>query len=130
GETVIIISTSGRLRHMAIPLAKRMDASVFAVASGDDGVSLAKHLGADAVVDGHREDVAAAARTFTPRGVDAALVTAGGEAADQALTAVRDGGRVAHPNGVEPEPKARPGVKVTAYDGEPDGEIIAKLHRL
>jgi NADPH2:quinone reductase len=130
GESVMIFGASGGIGHMAIQLAKRMDARVFAVASGDDGVSLAKHLGADAVVDGHREDVAAAARTFAPRGVDAALVTAGGEAADQALTAVRDGGRVAHPNGVEPQPKARPGVKVMAYDGEPDREIIDKLNRL
>jgi NADPH:quinone reductase len=130
GESVMIFGASGGIGHMAMQLAKRMGARVFAVASGDDGVLLAKHLGADAVVDGHREDVAAAARTFAPRGVDAALVTAGGEAADQALTAVRDGGRVAHPNGVEPEPKARPGVKVTAYDGEPDREIIEKLNRL
>jgi NADPH:quinone reductase-like Zn-dependent oxidoreductase len=87
-------------------------------------------LGADAVVDGHRDDVAAAARAFAPRGVDAALVTAGGEAADQALTAMREGGRVAYPNGVEPPPNARPGVKVTAYDGEPDRDIIERLNRL
>jgi NADPH:quinone reductase-like Zn-dependent oxidoreductase len=43
---------------------------------------------------------------------------------------VREGGRVAYPNGVEPEPKAPPGVKVTGYDGEPDREIIDKLNRL
>lgn len=130
GESVMIFGASGGIGHMAVQLAKRMGTRVFAVASGDDGVSLAKRLGADAVVDGHRDDVAAAARTFAPRGVDAALVTAGGEAADQALTAVRDGGRVAHPNGVEPAPKAPPGVKVSAYDGEPDHQIIDRLNRL
>ena len=115
---------------MAVQLAKRMGARVFAVASGGDGVALAKRLGADIVVDGHKEDVAAAARKFAPNGLDAALVTAGGEAAEKALTAVRDGGRVAYPNGVEPAPKARPGVKATAYDGEPDREVIEKLNRL
>ena len=130
GESVMIFGASGGIGHMAVQLAKRMGARVFSVASGDDGVSLAKRLGADAVVDGHRDDVAAAALQFAPGGVDAALVTAGGEAADRALTAVRDGGRVAHPNGVEPQPKARAAVKVSAYDGEPDRQIIDKLNRL
>jgi NADPH:quinone reductase len=130
GESVMIFGASGGIGHMAVQLAKRMGARVFAVASGNDGVSLAKRLGADAVVDGHQDDVAGVARKFAPGGLDAALVTAGGEAADRALTAMRDGGRVAYPNGVEPEPKARPGTKVTAYDGEPDREIIDKLNRL
>lgn len=130
GESVMIFGASGGIGHMAVQLAKRMSARVFAVASGDDGVALAKRLGADAVVDGHRDDVAAAARKFAPVGLDAALVTAGGEAADRALTAMREGGRVAYPNGVEPEPKAPPGAKVVAYDGEPDREIIDKLNGL
>jgi NADPH:quinone reductase-like Zn-dependent oxidoreductase len=127
---VLIFGASGGIGHMAVQLAKRIGTRVFAVASGDDGVALAKRLGADAVVDGRKDDIAAAAQKFAPQGLDAALVTAGGEAAEKALTAVREGGRVAYPNGVEPVPKARPGVKVTAYDGEPDREVIEKLNRL
>jgi hypothetical protein len=38
-----------------------------------------------------KDDVAAAARVFTPGGLDTALLTAGGEAVDRALAAMRDG---------------------------------------
>ena len=51
-------------------------------------------------------------------------------AAERALQAVRDGGRVAYPNGVEPEPKPRPGVRAKSYDGNPDPQGIEKLNRL
>jgi NADPH:quinone reductase len=81
-------------------------------------------------VDGRKDDVAAAARTFAPDGMDAALVTAGGEAAQKAVDTIRDGGRVAHPNGVEPVPIVREGITRTAYDGDPDPEEIRKLNRL
>jgi NADPH2:quinone reductase len=130
GESLLIFGASGGIGHLAVQLAKRMGARVFAVASGEDGATLIKRLGADAVVDGHKDDVAGEARKFAPDGLDAALLTAGGKAAEQALQAVRDGGRVAYPNGVEPEPKARPGVEVKSYDGTPSPEAIAKLNRL
>jgi NADPH:quinone reductase-like Zn-dependent oxidoreductase len=107
-----------------------MSARVFAVASGQDGVALAKKIGADAVADGHKDDVAAAVRDFARDGVDAALVTAGGPDVDKALAAVRDGGRIAYPNGVDPEPKGRQGVDVQSYDGTPDPNLIDEINRL
>jgi NADPH2:quinone reductase len=93
-------------------------------------VALAKRLGADAVVNGRKNDVEAAARAFPPDGLDAALVTAGGEATDRALRAMKKNGRVAYPNGVEPEPKAPSGVKVQSYDLEPSPQQLEKLNRL
>jgi NADPH:quinone reductase len=130
GESVLIFGAGGGIGHLAVQLARRMGARVFAVASGDDGVALAERLGADAVVEGHRGDLAAAARAFAPDGLDAALLTAGGKAAERALELLRDGGRAAYPNGVEPEPKARPGITVKSYDGTPSPDLLKKLNRL
>jgi NADPH:quinone reductase len=66
GESVMIIGASGGIGHLAVQFAKRMGARVFAVASGQDGVALAKKIGADAVADGHKDDVAAAVREISP----------------------------------------------------------------
>jgi NADPH:quinone reductase-like Zn-dependent oxidoreductase len=130
GESIMIFGASGGIGHLAVQLAKRMGARVFAVASGDDGVALVRRLHADAVIDGHEDDILEAARQFASKGIDTALVTAGGKATDQALAALRDGGRVAYPNGVEPAPKPRKGIKATAYDGIPTGKTIKKLNEL
>ena len=130
GESLLIFGASGGIGHIAVQLAKRMGARVFAVASGDDGVALVKKLGADTTVDGRKEDVLSAGRKFVPQGFDAALVTAGGESTDRALTMMRDGGRVAHPNGVMPPPNVPAGVPVKAYDVEIDPNATEKLNHL
>ena len=129
-ESIIILGASGGVGHLAVQLAKRMGAHVLAVASGADGVELTKRLGADATIDGRKDDIVAAAKQFAVQGVDAVLITAGGKAAEQAVQVLRDGGRGAYPNGVEPAPKGRLGVRVDAYDGTPSPEAIRKLNRL
>jgi NADPH:quinone reductase-like Zn-dependent oxidoreductase len=93
-------------------------------------VNFVKRLGADAVVDGHGDKVLDMAREFAPDGIDAALVTAGGDETDRALSAIRPRGRVAHPNGVMPAPKAPAQVSVDAYDGEGGREAIDRLNEL
>src|SRR6266478_5718658 len=75
-ESVLIFGASGGIGHMAVQLAKRMGARVLAVASGKDGVALAKRLRADKVIDGYSEDIVAAASEFAPKGIDAVLLTA------------------------------------------------------
>ena len=130
GESVMIFGASGGIGHLGLQLAQRMGAHVFAIASGEDGAALARRLGADTVVDGRKDDILASAQKFAPGGIDAALVTAGGALTDTALMAIRQGGRVAFPNGVEPEPKARSGVSVKSYDGMPTGQTIQKLNQL
>jgi NADPH2:quinone reductase len=130
GESVMIFGASGGIGHLALQLAKRIGARVFAVASGQDGVALARRLGADAVVDGHKDNVLEEIRNFAPDGLDAALVTAGGDATNEALSALREGGRVAYPNGVEPAPKGRSDLKIKSYDGMPTAKTIEKLNQL
>lgn len=130
GESVMIFGAGGGIGHVAVQLARRMGARVLAVASGADGVALAERIGADAVVEGRAGDVLAAARAFAPGGLDAALLTAGGEAADTALRAMREGGRAAYPTGVQPEPSAPEGVRLDVYNGEPDRDILDRLNRL
>ena len=130
GESLMIFGASGGIGHLAIQLAKRLGAKVFAIASGEDGVKLAKDLGADKVVDGRTDNVLDAAKEFATNGIDAALVTAGGDRTDRALAAIRRGGRVAYPHGVMPEPNVPEGVSREAYDGETSQEMIQKLNSL
>jgi NADPH:quinone reductase-like Zn-dependent oxidoreductase len=130
GESVMVFGAGGGIGHVAVQLAKRMGARVLAVASGADGVALAERVGADAVVDGRTGDVPAAARAFAPDGLDAALLTAGGEAAEAALRAIRAGGRAAYPNGVNPEPRAPDGIQLDTFNGDPDRDIIQRLNGL
>ena len=116
GETVIIHGASGGVGTLAIQFAKLRGARVLATASGIDGVELARDMGADVAIDGKHEDVAEAARRFAPDGTDAILALAGGDALERALATLQPGGRLACPNGIEPEPKKRRGIKFIPYD--------------
>src|SRR6185369_2394593 len=103
GERLMIFGASGGIGHIAVQLAKRIGAKVLAIASQADGVSLVKRLGADAVVDGRKDDLIKAAQDFAPDGLDAALVLTGGRGLDDALRTMTKGARVAYPHGVDPE---------------------------
>ena len=130
GESVIIHGASGAVGFLALQFAKWRGARVLATASGRDGVAFVKRLGADAAVDGKREDLWKAARRFAPAGVDAVLAFAGGKSLARCLDALKKrGGRLAYPYGVEPVPRKRRGVKTTAYDGVPGVREFERLNR-
>jgi NADPH:quinone reductase len=129
GESVIVHGASGGVGTLAVQFAKLRGARVLASASGEDGLALMRRLGADAAVDGRREDIVTAALRFAPDGVDAVLALAGGEALESCLDAVRRGGRLAYPNGVEPEPRKRASVKIISYDAVAGVREFERLNR-
>ena len=129
-QKVMIFGASGGVGHVALQLAKLMGMEVLAVGSGKDGALLVKRLGADVAVDGHAEDLKSAVKEFAPEGLDAAMAFAGGPELDEALKQLREGGKIAFPNGVEPIPAVRTDVKVIAYDGVPSMEMFDHLNEL
>jgi NADPH:quinone reductase-like Zn-dependent oxidoreductase len=116
GEKLIIHGASGAVGTLAVQFAKLRGAKVLATASGDDGVALVRRLGADVAVDGRHGDIAAAARSFAPHGVDAVLALAAGDALQLCIDALRAGGRLAFPHGIASEPKPREGIVIVPYD--------------
>jgi NADPH:quinone reductase len=116
GESVAIVGASGGVGTLAVQFAKLREARVFGVASGADGVEIARQLGADAAVDGRRGDVAQALQQFAPEGLDAVLALSGGDTLDRVVESVKSGGRVAYPNGVAPQPKKRARIRIESYE--------------
>ena len=130
GQSLMIFGASGGIGHLALQLARAHRLRVLAVASGDDGVELATRLGADAVVDGRRQDVLAAASAFAPDGLDAALVTVGGPTTERSLRAVKSTGRIAWPNGVEPAAETRLPAPISHYDGDRSRAATDRLNQI
>jgi len=129
GETLVIHGASGAVGSLALQFARLRGAKVLATASGEDGVSFVKRLGASAAVDGRHGDIRTAAGAFAPGGVDAVLALAGGEALESCIDALKPGGRVAFPSGVRPEPRARAGLRVVKYDALTGPGEYARLNQ-
>jgi NADPH2:quinone reductase len=129
-QKVMIFGASGGVGHVALQLAKLMAVEVLAVGSGKDGAQLVKRLGADVSIDGRTDDLKAAVKKFAPDGLDAAMAFIGDPKLDEALELMKEEGKVAYPNGVEPIPRTRADVKVIAYDGLPSTEIFDHLNEL
>jgi len=129
GETILIHGASGSVGSLAVQFATARGARVLATASGRDGVSFVRRLGADLVIDGKRDDIEVVARAFAPDGIDAILAFVGGSSLTRCLSTLRRGGRVAHPNGVSPVPRKRRGISVTAYDAEAGIREFERLDR-
>jgi NADPH:quinone reductase-like Zn-dependent oxidoreductase len=95
GEWVLITGIGGGLAQAALQLARTVAGRIIVTSSADEKLAGAQELGADAGVNYANEDVGKAVRRLTAkRGVDLAADSAGGEALDGALRALRKGGRL------------------------------------
>jgi NADPH:quinone reductase len=128
-ETVLIFGAAGAVGTLAVQFAKRRHAEVLAVVRGQDAVDLVLELGADAAIDSSKGDAAEQLGSMAPDGIDAVLALAGGEPLEECLGLVTDGGRLAYPNGVEPEPERRKGLRRIAYDAEASSRAFSELER-
>ena len=92
GETVLITAAAGGVGSAAVQIAAAMGARPLGVASPPNHDYL-RSLGASEVFDYHAADWVRQVRAAVPGGIDLLLDCAGGHTRDQAIGAVRDGGR-------------------------------------
>jgi NADPH:quinone reductase-like Zn-dependent oxidoreductase len=93
GDTVLITAAAGGVGSAAVQIATAVGARAMGVASGRNHDYL-RALGASEVFDYHAADWVQQVLAAVPGGVDLLLDAAGGQTKDQAVGAVRDGGRV------------------------------------
>ena len=129
GETMLILGGTGAVGTLAIQFARWRGARVIATATGRRAANLARKLGAHAVVDARARDAVDELSAVSPDGIDVVLALAGGPSLERLLDSVPKGGRIVYPNGVEPVPRKRPGVRVKSYDATVGAAEFARLAR-
>jgi NADPH:quinone reductase-like Zn-dependent oxidoreductase len=128
-QTILIFGASGAVGTIAVQFAVQRGAHVIATASGAAAMRLVRSLGPHAVVDARAKDLPDRLRRLAPTGLDSVLALAGGDELERCLDFVRAGGRVAHPNGIEPAPADRYTFHVRPYDAIASPRHFATLNR-
>jgi len=129
GETVLITAAAGGVGSAAVQIAAAVGACVAAVASPPNHDYLLS-LGTSEVFDYHAADWAQQVRAVVPGGVDLLFDAAGGQTRDQALGAVRDGGRaisIVLQGTPIPLERGITGESFAAHGGRPRLEQLAAL---
>ena len=128
-HTILIFGASGAVGTLAVQFAVQRGADVIATASGKAAQRLVKQLGANEIIDARRTESIEQLRKFAPAGLDRVLALAGGKALERCLDFVHPRGRVAHPNGIEPEPGARHTFRIHSFDAVASPGEFVKLKR-
>jgi len=126
GQTVLVNGAGGVTGGMLVQLAAHRGAAVIATAGADSAGPVAA-LGASTVLDYHHADWPAQVRALTGGGVDAAA-NAARSGSSQAVTAVKDGGRLATITGDLPAPERE--ISMVAVQVVPDGRRLSGLVQL
>jgi NADPH:quinone reductase len=129
GETILIFGATGAVGTLAVQFAKRRGAHVIGTATTASGEQTVRELGADHALDVRAPDAPERLRTFAANGLNAILALAGGDALESCADQVVEGGRIAYPNGVSPQPRKRAHVRTIAYDAVAGHQEFARLNR-
>ena len=114
---------------LAIQFAKLRGARVLATVSGEDGATSGARAWAPTLSwTAGRETSRPPPRPLHRNGVDAVLALAGGDALERCSDALRSGGVVAYPSGVEPVPKPRNGIRIIRFDAIPGPREFERLN--
>ena len=96
GEVVLVHAAASGVGSAAIQIVRDAGASVIAVVGSPEKAQWVRELGAEEVLDRHRDDIVEQVHKLTDgRGAEVALDLAGGQAFADSLRAVGHGGRVA-----------------------------------
>jgi NADPH2:quinone reductase len=123
GETVLITAAAGGVGSAAVQLTAAMGARPLGVASPRNRDYL-RGLGASEVFDYHAGDWVQQVLAAVPGGVDVLFDAAGGQTRDQAVGAIREGGRVG------PPAHLRQGVVAESLDADVTQQVLDAIGRL
>lgn len=95
GETLLVHAAAGGVGSAAIQLGKAAGATVIGVVGGEHKAQVARELGADVVVDRHREDfVGVVKETTGGRGADVVYDSVGGDTYTRSTKCIAFEGRI------------------------------------
>jgi len=128
-DTILVFGAAGAVGSLAVQFAKRTGAHVIATASPGRAETTLHEIGIEQVFDPRAADASARLRSFAPGGLNAILAFAGGDDLEQCIDQLATDGRVAYPNGIEPEPRKRPKVRMIPYDAVEGRAPFERLNR-
>jgi len=128
-DTILVFGATGAVGSLAVQFAKRTGAHVVATASPGRAETTLHEIGIEQVFDSRAADAPDRLRSFAPGGLNAILAFAGGDDLEKCIDQLVADGRVAYPNGIEPEPRKRPKVRMIPYDGVGGRAPFERLNR-
>lgn len=95
GQTVLVHAATGGVGHIGIQIAKAFGAKVFATASSDQKLELARKLGADVAINYRQQTIEEYVAEYTDgKGFDVVFDTVGGENLTKSFAAAKLNGKV------------------------------------
>jgi NADPH:quinone reductase-like Zn-dependent oxidoreductase len=128
-DTILVFGATGAVGSLAVQFAKRTGAHVVATASPGRAQSTLHEIGIEQVFDSRAADAPERLKSFAPGGLTAVLAFAGGDDLEKCVDQLVPDGRVAYPNGIEPEPRKRPKVRMIPYDAIGGRAPLERLNR-